>query len=125
MIRPQPKPVKRVKAKKPLARSKPMRNKPPRRLSRPQSDPARLAWVRTLRCAVITGGCFGTTEACHEGKKPGVGMKCDDAEAMPMCWKHHLQWTAHQGIFYGWTKAERRRWADGRIADTKAMERAV
>jgi len=47
-------------------------------------------------------------------------MKCPDAETLPMCTAHHRQWTDHAGVFKGWTKEQRRRWADERIAETTA-----
>lgn len=123
-----------------LARKTPLRAKrwgikykPPRRLSKPQSDPARLAWVREQACAIHAGWiwqrgdedvfdeqCQGRTEACHEGRKPGTSMKCPDSETMPMCSRHHRMWTDHTGIFKGWKKQERREWADARIAETTA-----
>lgn len=101
-----------------------IRPRRPRRLDKPQSDPARLDWVRMQQCAVAprTGfaRCNGLTEACHEGRKPGMAMKCPDAETMPMCTLHHRQWTDHTGLFKGWTKEQRRTWADERIAETTA-----
>jgi hypothetical protein len=132
MIRPQPKPEPRPKkARRPMKRTR-IRSRRPRRLDTAQSDPARLAFVREQACVVpfsetlpgsgfaVTGGCKGRTEACHEGKKPGIGMKCNDAETLPMCSSHHGQWTDHRGVFAGWTKEQRRQWADERIAETTA-----
>jgi len=114
-----------------------IRPRRPRRLDKPQSDPARLEWVREQPCLVpellLSHGregasalmfsiarCRGRTEACHEGRKPGMAMKCDDALTLPMCSAHHRQWTDHTGIFKGWTKEQRRSWADERIAETTA-----
>lgn len=126
------KPVRPEKERKPLRRGKPLRAKRwgikprrPRRLDKPQSDPARLEWVRGETCAVWWRvsrryPCEGRTEACHEGPKPGMSMKCDDAQTMPMCTAHHRQWTDHVGMFKGWSKERRRAWADERIAETTA-----
>lgn len=114
-----------------------VRPRRPRRLDKPQSDPERLAWVREQLCAAwfppyetgedaigftttVYAHCYGRTEACHEGRTPGMALKCPDAETMPMCSSHHRQWTDHTGIFKGWTKEQRRTWADERIAETTA-----
>jgi hypothetical protein len=66
------------------------------------------------------GPCAGRTESCHEGRKPGLALKCPDSQTMPMCSLHHRQWTDHTGVFKGWTKEQRRHWADERIAETTA-----
>ncbi len=47
-------------------------------------------------------------------------MKCPDAATMPMCSRHHREWTDHTGVFKGWMKEQRREWADARIAETTA-----
>jgi hypothetical protein len=65
--------------------------------------------------------CTGRIEVCHEGPKPGLSMRCPDSETIPMCTGLHRQWTEHRGWFAGWTKAERREWADARIAETTAL----
>lgn len=118
-MNPQPKPV-RVKVKR-----KSMARRLPRRLFTAQNDEARKAWVRTQLCCVREGwmwkdGCAGRTEAAHEGRKPGLAMKCPDSQTIPMCREHHRQWTEHTGVFTGWTKDERRVWADARIEETTA-----
>ncbi len=111
---------------KPLKRSTPLRakrwgiaTKPPRRLSRPGSDPAYLRWIRTLPCCVAemegAGPCEGRMEANHAGRKPGMGLKCSDHETLAKCSRHHRMWTDHAGVFAGWTKEERRAWADVEI----------
>ena len=94
----------------------------PRRLDKPQSDPARLAWVREQVCTLGAQGyiCGGRTEAAHEGRKPGLALKCPDAQTIPLCQTHHRQWTDHTGVFKGWTKEQRRAWAEERIAETTA-----
>jgi hypothetical protein len=65
--------------------------------------------------------CRGVIEACHEGPKPGVAMKCSDALTLPLCSGAHDEWTRHVGYFKGWPKAARRAWADERIAETTAL----
>jgi hypothetical protein len=143
-VNPQPKPTRATRPRKPLRSRSPMkrgapiarktwmRRKTPRRVF--TEDRARLDFVRSLECWVpsrvaghsnkrswLTAPCFGRTEACHEGKKPGVGMKCADSETIPLCQKHHGHWTRHSGVFVGWTKEQRREWADDRIAETTAL----
>lgn len=132
----------------PLKRQTPLRAKRwgikprrPRRLSGPGADPARMGFVAELPCVGVTFGrdglvfifrngrggyglpheCKGRIEVCHEGRTPGVSMRCPDAETIPMCTSLHRQWTEHRGWFAGWTKAERREWADARIAETTAL----
>lgn len=127
MIRPVPKPKPRKKPLRPGQHRRTwMRAKRPRRLDGPGSDPARLDWVRTQQCALgvtlfsARQHCAGRTEACHEGRKPGMAMKCSDAETIPLCQAHHRQWTDHTGHFAGWSKEARRTWADHHIAETTA-----
>ena len=48
-----------------------------------------------------------------------MGLKCSDRETIPMCWHCHQEWTDHAGRFFGWTKSERREWADARIRETQ------
>lgn len=60
----------------------------------PRRDPAYLAWIRTLPCVI----CFawklpsrrydGKVEAAHVGER-GLGQKCPDQEALPLCILHH------------------------------------
>ena len=103
-------------------------------MSTPQNDEARKQWCREQSCCFRDGWiwvrgdesiwdetCRGRTEAAHEGRKPGVGMKCPDSETIPLCRRHHGDWTDHVGFFKGWTKAERREWADERIAAATAQ----
>jgi len=108
-----------------LARVSPLKWRPPRRLSRPGSDPAYLAFVRTLRCCVrgmpSAGACAGAMEANHAGRRPGTSMKAADDTALPKCHRHHVQWTEHLGAFRGWDKEQRRTWADGLIEITRAL----
>lgn len=79
--------------KKPLAR-KPIKRRPKK--PKPGSDPARLAFIRTLPCCVRT--CSWPAEAHHPtglrwGK--GMGAKSADKYAIPLCHMHHRQF--HDG----------------------------
>ena len=121
-LKPCPKPSARwKKPRKPLVRTR-MKRKPPRRLKKAGSDPAYLAWVRTLPCAVpFPGlGCKGRMHAHHAGRKPGVALKAPDSTAIPLCDAHHRQWHDASGIFADLTKAERASYADMQIARTQA-----
>ena len=118
-----PKPARRVpKLKAGQHRRKYIRARRPRRLDGAGSDPARLSWIHTQPCLLLAFDsdhrCAGRIEACHEGPKPGVAMKCPDSETVPFCTDGHAQWQQHRGFFRGWPKAQRRDWMDARIAET-------
>ncbi len=121
-----PKPVAREKKPRRPLRAKRwgIRARRPRRLDTAQSNPARLDWVHYEPCigiGRIPGHvCRGRIEAAHEGRKPGMGMKCPDDETVPMDTGLHHDWTNHRGHFAGWTRAERRAWMDPIIAETHA-----
>lgn len=61
-------------------------------------DPQYLAWLRLQPCAVCLkrGGTLqnaaliqgSPTEAAHVGER-GLGQKCPDREAIPLCGEHH------------------------------------
>ncbi len=63
--------------------------------------------------------CRGPVHAHHAGKRPGTGLKCSDYETHPFCMRHHHDWHSGSGPFKGWTKAERREWADEQIRLTR------
>lgn len=119
-----PKPVKRVRARKPLQRS-PMRRKRARRIERGLGDPAYLDFVRTLPCAVGRSCwrayvCQGTIHAHHAGRRPGIAMKAPDNTAIPLCADHHRAWHDASGVFARLTKMERFAWSQRAIAETQA-----
>jgi len=93
-----------------------------------------MGFVATLPCVgegffrelgwgdLIGHDCEGRIEVCHEGRTgKGMGTRCPDSETIPMCTALHRQWTEHRGWFAGWSKTERREWADARIAETTAL----
>lgn len=49
-------------------------------------DSAYLRWVRTMPCIVC--GSMDWVEAAHVGQR-GLGQKCPDKEALPLCEAHH------------------------------------
>jgi len=86
-----------------------------------RSDRAYLAQVRKLLCCAPFEGhvsCDGPVEAHHAGRR-GVGQKCHDHETVPLCRLAHRQFHNGSGPFKGLTKAERRAWAEDRIARTQ------
>jgi hypothetical protein len=87
-------------------------------------NPAFLGFVRTLPCCApgAPRDCAGWMEANHAGRR-GVGQRSHDEEAIPLCSEHHrwAGWTNHLGPFQGWTRDERRAWADERIAETQML----
>jgi hypothetical protein len=52
-----------------------------------------LAWVRSLGCAVQCHECNGVIQAHHLLKpwsgERGMGMKSNDRNAIPLCFRHH------------------------------------
>ena len=98
-----------------------MRKRAPRWLSSPRSNPGYLEAVRLLPCCApgAPDGCSGHADPHHAGRRPGVGLKCPDTEAIPFCRAHHSAWHGGYGVFRGWTRQERRQWADARIAETQ------
>lgn len=114
LLRPQPKPVKRAKPRRPLKRSRPMRRKGKTKHARRERDFEYMAWVTKQYClarllAVSGNECKGRTEAHH---MYGRYVKDADRKTIPLCTKHHLDWTGRvggRGIFEGWGKG--RRWA--------------
>ena len=113
----------------PLKRKSPPKHKPPRRLKSAKADAKYLARVRELACVLgdvvpckpqcAACQCNGPTEAHHAGRR-GVGQKCADSEAVPMCRNHHRQLTDHVGLFHGVRRELRRLWQDGWIRETQA-----
>jgi hypothetical protein len=122
-VNPQPKPTRASRPRKPLrsrspiARTSWMRRKAPRRLSDPrQNDDARRDWTAHQVCigvGRIPGHrCTGRIEVAHEGRKPGLAIKCSDHQAVPACTGIHRDWTNHAGPFKGWSKERRREWME-------------
>ena len=118
-----------LKRKSQLRPKKRIKRKPPRRLKSAKADAKYLARVRELPCVLhkmagywlLTNHplwCEGPIEAHHAGQR-GVGQKCHDHEAIPMCRKHHRQVTDHTGYFADWSRKLRRQWHDWRIEETQ------
>lgn len=94
-----------------------------------EADKAYLEAVRQLPCChprlSLIGPdallCQGRIHAHHAGRKPGTSLKAPDSTAIALCEAHHRQWHDANGVFSGWTKADRRRWADAAIDDTRRL----
>lgn len=85
--------------------------------TRPTIDPGYVDWCHTQPCAfarfIPDHRCSGDRIVmCHEGKKPGMSLKCSDERAFPGCSGGHDEWTAASGEFKEWKKADRREFAD-------------
>lgn len=113
-------------------RSKPMKRtwmkkKPARRIAARRALRPYLALVAQMPCAGELGisisgrgwrdhRCSGPIQVMHIGPKPGMGMKCPDDETGPGCLQLHTDFDQHRGPFAGWSRSERREWADAIIA---------
>ena len=115
--------------KSPLKRSKPLlpKKRKPRRSSRVR-DAEYLARVRELPCIArcplreaceMCRPCSPRVEAHHAGRR-SVGQKSHDNETVPLCSRHHREFTDHCGMFRGFTMAERRDMQDEWIRETQA-----
>jgi hypothetical protein len=72
-------------------------------------SPGHLAWVRGHECCIAGKSghaCEGRMEAHHvrEGSNGGMGLKCDDSEAVPLCAEghalgHRIGWQTFQRSF--------------------------
>ncbi len=114
-----------LKRKTPLKRTRsrtsPGRKASTRTTTSRSKDPAYLAQVRGLGCYLFmdpVSTCFGPIDAHHAGRK-GVGQKCSDYETHGFCRKHHDAWHSHNDLFKGWTRDERRLFANIAIAFTQ------
>ncbi len=113
-----PKPTKRVKPKRRWIR--PFAKKP-KRSGRVRNRDF-LAFVHTLACCSrnLQGAkCDGPLDASHLGERP-FGVKASDDTAVAQCRACHSGWENCRGPFRGWTKEQRRTWADQQIGQTRA-----
>ncbi len=111
----------------PLRRSGPLRRR--KRLNAKRAKPRRssrvldrgyLEKVRDLECIAWMPECYGPIEAHHASVDHGKGQKGSDYCAVPLCRRHHRQWTDHTGWFKDWTKDGRREMSAQWIARTQA-----
>lgn len=86
-------------------------------------DFAYMRFVATQACIarlLVSGGinCAGRIEVNHVGGRYG---KDADRNTVPMCTKHHEDWTGRVGgggLFAGWSIERRREWGRQAIAAT-------
>lgn len=85
-------------------------------------DDEYVRWVRSRYCLLTpVGGCDGPVEAHHAGRDRGMGQRADDSTAVPLCHRHHVcDWHGATGAFKGWSRAQRRAWADWAVERTRA-----
>lgn len=106
--------------------------------SRRERDLERMAWIKTLPCAI--GGnrtnqsavaaelwlgpppdrCRRAVEAHHAGEH-GLGAKPDDDTCIPLCDHHHDALTDRRGVFSGWQKYGLKIWELAVVAHYQAM----
>lgn len=95
--------------------------------ARRERDYERMAWCKTLACAVAAGGissplwmgpapdaCQRGIEAHHAGER-GIGQKAPDNTVIPLCDHHHDALTDRRGIFGGWPHHAVKLWELGQI----------
>jgi hypothetical protein len=110
-VRHVPKPTRKSKAKRHLARYVRPKAKraTPRRAPYKTSDPAREAWCRKQEWCISQGveawgRCEGAIEASHLGPRA-------TAKTAPQCHRHHREWHGATGFCKGWNRAKRDAWA--------------
>jgi hypothetical protein len=82
-------------------------------------DEAYLAAVRALPCCGC--GAAAPSDPHHAATwLRGLGQKCDDDKAIPLCRACHDEFHDGRGRFAGWTKEDRRDWCSRAIARTQA-----
>lgn len=105
-----------MKRSGPIARKAPLKRKP--RKPRAGDDPERLAWLRTLPCAMCGSPATamrrlgsGSVEA-HHPTGAGMGTKAPDSKAFPLCGPVGCHYDLHNltGHFKGWTKSDLQDW---------------
>ena len=107
----------------PLKRKTPIRRTRMKVAARKSTDdPAYLDRVRRLPCCArfLPGhSCAGPVVAHHAGRH-GVGQRCPDREAIPLCSLAHTCLHDFKGSFTFFTRASMRDWENAAIATTQA-----
>jgi hypothetical protein len=111
-----------IKRGKPLARKTRIKAKRATPRRGPAREPARLAWIRTLACAVSWSDCvYGYAVVAHHAGRHAAGKKCPDSEAIPLCQGHHDHLHSLTGPFRHWKRDAVRAWEDEQIAYYQAF----
>lgn len=124
-----PKPVKQERPRKPLRRTRMRPSARGTKHSRRERHFGYMLFVKHRCCAVLymkgvetlcTYDEDGNVEAAHVG--PRVGPRASDLDTIPLCSLHHRidGWDTYSGPFKGWTREQRRAWAEKEIAVVRA-----
>jgi hypothetical protein len=116
----------RLQARTPIRRSKPMRQRAPKRKDRGElDDPDYLDYIRTQPCRapglpLHPGG--DPHHARHEESGRGVGarLKSHDHRAISLCRRCHGDIAALSGAFKGWTREMVHVFVDRQIVEQRA-----
>jgi len=82
----------------------------------PDDDPAHLAFIRSLPCAVRAHPLPGSTRCrygieAHHPTGAGTGLRDGDKRAIPLCgWHHREELHRFAGSFVGWSKERVHEW---------------
>lgn len=97
-----------MKRRTPLKRTGWIKRKAPRRLAKRSAFAPVLAFVRGLPC--VSCSKSGPSDAAHvvTGRSQrGMGIKCSDAQTVPLCRICHRAFDTHSGQFRGWSREQR------------------
>ncbi len=115
-----------LKRKTPLARTCALKRSPFRRKPAPPnragSDPAHLAVIRALPCAIC--GSRLRVAAHHSTVGRGLSRKTSDHETMPLCDRDHKAFHRAVGFFAGWSREQRRDWQRSQVEFYRPKETA-
>lgn len=87
-----------------------------------------MLWVKALPC-LMRGrddhDCIPPIEAHHTGGRPGMSIKSDDRDTVPLCSQAHREFHQRSGVFGGFGRDEIREWSRLAIAETRSKARRV
>lgn len=84
-------------------------------------DPEYLAWVKGQSCCLCDRPPPGVAHHPTGAHLRGVGMKCPDTLAIPLCDPCHQAFHDANRQFKLWTKDMRRGWQDAQSRVTRAL----
>lgn len=75
-------------------------------------DPEILKKIATAAAskAIPSGYTCSPDVEAHHRTGAGLALKASDHEAFPLCRKHHREFHDANGLFKGWTRAQRKEW---------------
>lgn len=122
----QPKPVPKVKQRKPLKRKRYMRKRRARRIERQTPmEQAFVHWLHDQPCALRSWECNGSIQAAHFRDMTGLGRKERDETCIPLCRKHHEDYDQAKNYFAAWDRGWRKLWHQARQSETRAIWAAL